>query len=184
MTGTIIEFAAHRRDDAKARPANAPELAFSQFVRDMRSQHVMATDWPPIGDIGPDGELMKPTKKRWWIFKRAEMYMEFVEKSRDVFLCGHMLFEDYGIPECKPHHVSDPAAAHWAWAAKIHAARVGVLMAPVCQRSQLDLKRRILSQGNYDDELDEIERVMKADEAYIAIPRQHRNAALRKAVRP
>jgi hypothetical protein len=168
MTATIINFATRLGASAEHSRAERPAKAGRRNA-----------------DIGPDGEIMKPTKKRRWNFARAEMYLQFLNARREVENCGHMLFDRYAIPECASYH-SQTADDHWAWAEKIGAAKIALLLTPVSCRAELYLKRSILARGTCASEKERaaIDGVMQADEAYLAIPRQHRNAALSgKAVR-
>jgi hypothetical protein len=136
--------------------------------------------------IGPDGEIMKPTKARWWNFTRAEIYLRFVEAQSEVAANGSILFDRYALAECAAYQGVDRDDLFWSWQRKIDAAKLALLLAPVSQQSQMVLKKRILGNfgSRFEDHHAAIERVMADDETYLAIPRQHRNAALSgKAVR-
>lgn len=174
MTGTIINFAerlsaANEHSRAESSKAERPAK---------RGRY--------NADQCPEGDSMKPAKQRWWLFSRAELYLQFVKAQSDVAFTGSTLFDRYTLPECAAYEVVDRATLHFSWMDKIHADEIALLLTPASRRTELDLKRRILagSGTRFEHDRSAIDRVMAADESYLAIPRQHRNAALSgKAVR-
>ncbi|MDI1343959.1 MAG: hypothetical protein PSV22_07680 [Pseudolabrys sp.] len=117
------------------------------------------------------GNPLAERDRRW---RKANSYLAYAKALHQVSVYGYCLWSYHGVKECKRYAaLRDEAKA----VERIGQAEAELLLTPVFRKPDLDLKRRIMAKRGFQYvpiNRTELEKVLAADEAYLAIPRKHR----------